>query len=237
MKDNIITVWTGLQTLNAMLFAAAITALFAGAPANPVFVGEQTAYGHPYAVMWGLAATLHLLAIVVTIAFTSGLLSAQDHDGFEAVVRYSGVPPFFTWIAGGLAYASLTYSLYQVYGSMVGNVTLGVTAGLTGVLLFRACCIFSADCVVCCAASRVRGRPTWDDDGPQVLLESLRQRQLAEAMRRQRAEAIRQQQEREAMHQQHATAPCDSVGVAPVVPQGGTEGPALSESGLTSSAV
>lgn len=131
------TMWSGLTTVNALLFAAAISALFAGVPPNPAL-----AYGDgAYAVLWGLTASLHLLAIVVTLILSTAVMSCHDEASYNSVKQYAWVPPNATWLGGAVAYVSLMYSLFHIYGRTAGIVSVVITCSLGFIGGLVSCCV------------------------------------------------------------------------------------------------
>lgn len=135
------TIWSGLTTVNAFLFAAAISALFAGVPPNPALSTGDKAY----AVLWGLTSSLHLLAIVVTLMLSTAVMSCHDRGSYNDVKTYAWVPPFITWLGGAVACTSLMYSLFHVYGRTAGIVSVVITCSLAFIGSVCACCVATAN--------------------------------------------------------------------------------------------
>jgi hypothetical protein len=128
-RDNYVNVWTMVSTANALLFGAAMTALFAGTPPNPVLQLTSSAEasalpGHPYAVLWGLAGSLNLFALASCLLCCVWILSCETQEEMSSMLTCNWLLVTLSWLAAAVAYASLVYSLFVVYGIAAGSVAL-----------------------------------------------------------------------------------------------------------------
>ena len=146
---NFVTILTMISTVNALLFGAALTALFAGSPPNPAIslpscdaATPLVNSSHPYGILWGLTASLNLTALFCCLLFGFWVTFCGDQEELAVMYNSSWLPAVLSGLAAGVAYASLVYSCFLVYGTITGLVALvpSSTMGLGSTLcILRSC--------------------------------------------------------------------------------------------------